>query len=356
MKKIILMMIIVSILSLITACTGGRSTVVVPQSFTITNQIINNSVNTTINNTFINGTDISPRFTNVTGMLYVNIEADGADQCARITANGSMQGTGSDCAGGGNAIINNSNVRFNNGSVLGNWSAKYLLGTILNGSFFPAGIGDCGAGNYIQTITFHQNGSSTLACAADSTGAGAAITTESIFRNITLSVSQIAIINSSNTSWVKNSQSNFGNCSGLNTCSNVLYNNNQTSWDLNSNDDWNGVNNDTSAWHTLYALVGWKFLNDTSNYLIQLASNLSRNDIMGPDDNLTITAGLGTKIINGSNVNFALLNISINITLQETNGIIWKNTTTQGIGFEEIWNGTCIIKRNLVSGNNFTLC
>ena len=81
----------------------------------------------------------------------------------------------------------------------------------------------------------------------------------------------------------------------------------------------------------------WDRDNDTSAFNLNIQTNLSNNNIMGLDDNVTVTAGLNTKLENGS-ANIKVTGINI------TGGVGTVNLT---IGNASIWyNGShiCIIR------------
>lgn len=95
------------------------------------------------------------------------------------------------------------------------------------------------------------------------------------------------------------------------------------------------------------------------NYSNNLATNLSKNDILGLPalDNATIcrVGNERTAIINNSNFNGTSVAILQNLTIAENKTTSYLNGSG-ALGFTIEWNGTCKIERNLVSGNNVTTC
>ena len=65
---------------------------------------------------------------------------------------------------------------------------------------------------------------------------------------------------------------------------------------------------------------------------------------------------LGSALSNKTDITIRNLNLSMNLTIQTNMSINFLNTSTQKIGFMQFWNDTCFIQRNLVSGNNVTIC
>jgi len=79
-------------------------------------------------------------------------------------------------------------------------------------------------------------------------------------------------------------------------------------------------------------------------------------DSAGLNDNVAVTIDTSGNVGIGTTVPLSILDIIGNFTIHQNNFTNFVNVTTNAVVFTERWNGTCLIQRNLVSGNNWTKC
>ena len=101
----------------------------------------------------------------------------------------------------------------------------------------------------------------------------------------------------------------------------------------------------------------YQLSNFTSNYALRLAEQFNfANNLSAILNNYPTITDAKNFLKNDTSVRFTRINLTGNITMQENNTINFANFSNGAVGFTQTWNGTCYIQKNLVSGNNVTIC